>query len=82
VGLEWLAAGRGYKQRRPQVPEGYAAIPFFDVRAAGRYVYPLFSADNAEILVSEARLVRLSGDAAFKPVHRRSYWHLSRLFEH
>jgi hypothetical protein len=49
VSLEWLAEGRGYKQRRPQVPDGYAAIPFFDVRAAGGYVYPLLSADNAEL---------------------------------
>jgi len=48
VSLEWLADGRGYKQRRPPVPDGYAAIPFFDVRAAGGYVYPMFSADNAE----------------------------------
>jgi len=48
VSLEWLADGRGYKQPHPSVPDGYAAIPFFDVRKAGGYVYPLFSVENAE----------------------------------
>src|SRR5713101_2465175 len=41
VSLEWLIRGRGYKEPRPQVPEGYAGIPFYDVRKAGGYVYPL-----------------------------------------
>jgi phage repressor protein C with HTH and peptisase S24 domain len=48
VSLEWFADGRGYKQPHPSVPDGYAAIPFFDVGKAGGYVYPLFSAENAE----------------------------------
>jgi transcriptional regulator with XRE-family HTH domain len=48
VALDWLADGRGSKQDRPQVPDGYAAIPFFDIRAAGGYVYPLLSGGGAE----------------------------------
>jgi hypothetical protein len=48
VSLEWLAAGSGYKEPHPPVPDGYAMIPFFNVRKSEGYVYPLFSADNAE----------------------------------
>jgi len=48
VSLQWLADGRGYKQPHPQVPDGYAEIPFFNVRASEGYVYPLLSAENAE----------------------------------
>jgi hypothetical protein len=45
VSLEWLACGRGYKDPHPQVPDGYLAIPFYDIRKAGGYVYPLVSED-------------------------------------
>ena len=45
VSLEWLARGRGYKDPHPQVPDGYLAIPFYDIRKAGGYVYPLVSED-------------------------------------
>jgi hypothetical protein len=48
VSLEWLMLGRGYREPHPQVPDGYAAIPFFDIRKAGGYVYPLVAADVAD----------------------------------
>jgi len=48
VSLEWLARGRGYKDPHPQVPDGYLALPFYDIRKAGGYVYPLVSGDVAE----------------------------------
>jgi hypothetical protein len=48
VSLEWLATGHGHKEPRPAVPDGYAAIPFYDVRKAGGYVYPLVAAEVAE----------------------------------
>ena len=31
VSLEWLMRGRGYRELHPQVPDGYAGIPFYDV---------------------------------------------------
>lgn len=50
VSLEWLMRGRGYKELRPQVPEGYAGIPFYDVRKAGGYVYPLVAEEVTDFL--------------------------------
>lgn len=50
VSLDWLADGRGYKEPHPPVPDGYAAIPFYDVRKSGGYVYPLVSAEVAEFV--------------------------------
>jgi transcriptional regulator with XRE-family HTH domain len=47
VSLEWLADNRGYKQPHPPVPDGYAAIPAYDIRKAGGYVYPLVMAESA-----------------------------------
>jgi len=47
VSLEWLADNRGYKKPHPPVPDGYAAIPVYDVRKAGGYVYPLVMAEVA-----------------------------------
>jgi hypothetical protein len=41
VSLEWLADNRGYKKPHPPVPDGYAAIPVYDIRKSGGYVYPL-----------------------------------------
>ena len=32
VSIEWLADNRGYKQPHPPVPDGYGAIPVYDVR--------------------------------------------------
>src|SRR5690242_6810409 len=32
VSLEWLVRGRGYKEVRPQIPDGYAPIFFYDIR--------------------------------------------------
>src|SRR5580704_4018272 len=50
VSLEWLICGRGYKERRPQVPKSYAGIPFYDVRKAGGYVYPLVAEEVIDFL--------------------------------
>jgi phage repressor protein C with HTH and peptisase S24 domain len=50
VSLEWLVRGRGYKEARPQIPDGYAAISFYDVRKAGGYVYPLIAQEVADFL--------------------------------
>jgi phage repressor protein C with HTH and peptisase S24 domain len=50
VSLEWLMRGRGYREPRPQVPESYAGIPFYDVRKAGGYVYPLVAEEVIEFL--------------------------------
>jgi hypothetical protein len=50
VSLEWLADHRGYKRPHPPVPDGYAAIPFYDVRKSGGYVYPLVTEEIAEFL--------------------------------
>jgi len=46
VSLEWLAEGRGYKEPHPLVPDGYAEIPFFDVKKSGGYVYPLIMSED------------------------------------
>jgi hypothetical protein len=50
VSLEWLMRGRGYRELHPQVPDGYAGIPFYDVRKAGGYVYPLVTEEVADLL--------------------------------
>jgi Helix-turn-helix len=50
VSLEWLADHRGNKRPHPPVPDGYAAIPFYDVRKSGGYVYPLVVEEIAEFL--------------------------------
>jgi len=50
VSLEWLVRGRGYKEPHPQVPEGYAAISFYDVRKARGYVYPLVAGELGDLL--------------------------------
>jgi hypothetical protein len=50
VSLEWLIRGRGYRELHPQVPDGYAGIPFYDVRKAGGYVYPLVTEEVADLL--------------------------------
>ena len=50
VSLEWLADHRGYKRPHPPVPDGYAEIPFYDVRRSGGYVYPLVMEEIAEFL--------------------------------
>jgi hypothetical protein len=47
VSLEWLADNRGYKKPHPPVPDGYAAIPVYDIRKSGGYVYPLVMAEIA-----------------------------------
>src|SRR5262252_1716011 len=47
VSLEWLADNRGYKEPHPQVPDGYAAIPAYDIGKAHGYVYPLVTAEAA-----------------------------------
>lgn len=47
VSLEWLADNRGYKKPHPPVPDGYAAIPVYDIRKSGGYVYPLVMAEVA-----------------------------------
>jgi hypothetical protein len=48
VSLEWLTRGRGYKEPHPEVPDGYVAIPFYDIRKAGGYVYPMMMEEVAE----------------------------------
>ena len=48
VSLEWLAAGRGYKEPHPPVPDGYAELPFYDVRKSDGYVYPLFTSEGLD----------------------------------
>jgi len=50
VSLEWLADHRGYKRPHPPVPDGYAAVPFYDIRKTGGYVYPLVMGEIAEFL--------------------------------
>ncbi len=47
VSLEWLTRGRGYKEPHPEVPDGYVAIPFYDIRKAGGYVYPMMMEEVA-----------------------------------
>lgn len=47
VSLEWLADNHGYKDPRPQVPDGYGAVPAYDIRKAHGYVYPLVAAEVA-----------------------------------
>jgi hypothetical protein len=47
VSLEWLADNRGYKKPHPPVPDGYGAIPVYDIRKSGGYVYPLVMAEVA-----------------------------------
>ena len=47
VSLEWLADNHGYKEPHPQVPDGYAAIPTYDIGKARGYVYPLVTAEVA-----------------------------------
>ncbi len=47
VSLEWLADNRGYKKPHPLVPDGYAAIPVYDIRKSGGYVYPLVTEEIA-----------------------------------
>jgi len=47
VSLEWLADNRGYKKPHPPVPDGYTAIPVYDIRKSGGYVYPLVAAEAA-----------------------------------
>ncbi len=51
VSLEWLASGRGEKKSSPAIPSGYAQIPFYDIRSAGGYVYPLVNEQVAEFLI-------------------------------
>jgi transcriptional regulator with XRE-family HTH domain len=55
VSLEWLACGRGEKNPRPLVPDGYAQIPFYDVRSAGGYVYPLINEEVADFFLLKLR---------------------------
>jgi hypothetical protein len=50
VSLEWLADNRGYKRPHPSVPDGYAAVPFYDIRKSGGYVYPLVTEEIAGFL--------------------------------
>jgi hypothetical protein len=50
VSIEWLAEGRGYREPHPSVPDGYAAVPFYDVRKSGGYVYPLVTQEVAEFV--------------------------------
>jgi hypothetical protein len=47
VSLEWLADKRGYKEPRPQIPDGYAIIPIYDIRKSGGYVYPMIMGEIA-----------------------------------
>jgi hypothetical protein len=47
VSLEWLADNRGYKKPHPPVPDGYGAIPVYDIRKSGGYVYPLVTEEIA-----------------------------------
>lgn len=47
VSLEWLADKRGYKEPRPQIPDGHAMIPVYDIRKSGGYVYPLIMGEIA-----------------------------------
>jgi hypothetical protein len=47
VSLEWLGDNRGFKKPHPPVPDGYAAIPVYDIRKSGGYVYPLVAAEAA-----------------------------------
>jgi len=61
VSLEWLARGRGYKEPRAQVPDGYEGVSFYDVRKAGGYVYPLVSADVAEFIFLKLDWFRYPG---------------------
>jgi len=50
VSIEWLAEGRGYKEPHPPVPDGYAALPFYDLRKSNGYIYPLISQEIAEFV--------------------------------
>lgn len=61
VSLEWLVRGRGYKDPRPQVPDGYVGISFYDIRKARGYVYPLVSADVADFLFLKLDWFRYPG---------------------
>ena len=47
VSLEWLADKRGYKEPRPQIPDGHAIIPVYDIRKSGGYVYPMIMEEIA-----------------------------------
>lgn len=49
VSLDWLATGRGYMEPHPPVPDGYGAIPFYDVLKSGGYVYPLVTEEIADL---------------------------------
>jgi phage repressor protein C with HTH and peptisase S24 domain len=49
VSLDWLAAGRGHKEPHPSVPDGYGAIPYYDLLKSGGYVYPLVTQEIADL---------------------------------
>jgi Helix-turn-helix len=61
VSIEWLADGRGYRDPHPPVPDGYAALPFYDLRKSNGYIYPLVSEDVAQFVYVNLDWFQYSG---------------------
>jgi hypothetical protein len=61
VSLEWLGDNRGFKKPHPPVPDGYAAIPVYDIRRSGGYVYPLVTEEIASWVYLEVNLFSYPG---------------------
>jgi Helix-turn-helix len=61
VSIEWLADGRGYRDPHPPVPDGYAALPFYDISKSKGYIYPLVSEDIAQFVYVNLDWFRYSG---------------------
>jgi transcriptional regulator with XRE-family HTH domain len=54
VSVNWLATGEGPKNANNPLPEGYFAVPFFDLRASGGRIYAFNQEQVAAFRIFEA----------------------------
>jgi hypothetical protein len=50
VSIEWLCLGRGSKSSN-HIPEGYCAVPFFDLRPSGWRIYALHQGEPSDFIL-------------------------------